>query len=61
MCISPPKMERPPRPITPEDAATAANKKLQERSGMKGYASTILGGALQPMPNATPQKTLLGG
>lgn len=64
MCLSTPKAPKvePPPPVPrPEDAFSAGNRELTRRRGAVGYQSTILGGALAPAPNATPQKTLLGG
>lgn len=61
MCLKAPKITPPPATPTPEDANAAGDKALQRRAGAKGFGSTILGGALQPQPNATPMKTILGG
>lgn len=61
MCLKAPKITPPPPTPGPEDANVTADKMLQKRAGAKGFGATILGGALQPQPNATPMKTILGG
>lgn len=63
MCIFPSAPKVPPPPVMPkpQDAIQAGNNELLRRAGAKGFGATILGGALQPQPNLTPPKTLLGG